>query len=604
MSASVTNDQRYSSREDRPCPICGGGADDPRGEGVRCIGFVSGAWARCSRIESGRKPGDDGTYAHRLLYGCACGKPHPEPTWWKSRITKYNYVENDILIATHCRRDWPTGPKDMWWEGANGAPRLGRDPATLSLYGAAALGALPKGTPVVMVEGEKKAELFLALGIPSVATGTGAPGTHEADAFKVLLDYNVILWGDDDEPGRQQRRANADRLREIGHANVTEMVDGTLAPDDYLMANREADQVLVFLDQAVPVNAPTATPWQWANVLRGAAITRTRVTEPDALVKGLFTRNRQHAIIGASGSAKTWVMFDLSVCVACPEIDTFLGQPIMRHGPVVIESWEQGQSEDLRRLQKLLRGYRRTEAPDTLILASEPALTLNDDAAYQARLRDFTETGVVLYAFDSLSEGCGIELNDNTAYTAWWRARVRPMLSAGITVVFTHLRGHVQNKPGALADRDAVFRGATQIRALSQAAIECRQITETSSLLKHNKHRDTQALPFGTLNLVGDFEDPEIRLSLVAPLAKDVVRTASMRQMLLWLQANPGSSKTKIKNGVGFGQTKAYNLIDEATREGWITALEGEKGEVWSTAPDWRVRSESGAVESEEEFDA
>jgi hypothetical protein len=170
-------------------------------------------------------------------------------------------------------------------------------------------------------------------------------------------------------------------------------------------------------------------------------------------------------------------------------------------------------------------------------------------------------------------------------------------------VVFTHLRGHITGKPGALADRDAVFRGATQIRALTQAAIECRQITESSSLLKHNKHRDTPALPFGTLNLVGGFEDPAIRLSLVAPLGKDVVRMAAMRKLLFWLQDNPGSSKTKIKNGVGFGQDKTYSLIDEAAGAGLITALEGEKPEVWSVAPDWRVRSESGAVDSEEESD-
>lgn len=601
MSARVESTQRYSTRDDRPCPICGGGADDPRGENIRCRGYVSGSWARCSREEYAKrlKATDNGTYAHRLVVRCGCGTKHPEPAWWRSKTTEFKYIENDIVVGVHGRRDWQKGDKDVWWSGLNG-----RDPATLPLFGTEVLVGLQKGTPVVLVEGEKKRDLLIALGIAAVATGTGAPGTHEADAFKILLDYNVILWGDDNDVGRQQRRANGARLQEIGHANVTEMPDSTPAPDDYIAANRGAEAVLAFLDQAVTVSVNTTAGWGWASVLRGAAITKKTVTEPDALIKGLFTRKLQHAIIGPSGSAKTWVMSDLCVCVACPEIETFLGQPVMVHGPVVFESWEQGQSEDLRRLQKLLRGYNRMEAPETLILASEPVLTLNDDAAYQARLRDFTEAGVVLYAFDSLSEGCGIELNDNTAYTAWWRSRVQPMLKAGITVVFTHLRGHITGKPGALADRDAVFRGATQIRALTQAAIECRQITETSSLLKHNKHRDTPALPFGTLNLVGGWEEPAIRLSLVAPIAKDVVRTASMRQMLLWLQDNPGSSKTKIKNGLAFGQTKTYSLIDEAAEQGWITALEGEKSEVWSTAPDWRVRSESGAVESEEESDA
>jgi hypothetical protein len=349
------------------------------------------------------------------------------------------------------------------------------------------------------------------------------------------------------------------------------------------------------------ITPPAPTSWSWATVVRGKAITDTPITAPDFLVTGLFTRNRQHAIIGASGSMKSWVMFDLCVGVACPEVSTFLGQPIAIHGPVVLESWEQGDQEDRRRLQLLLRGHGYTEAPDNLILASEPALTLNDEGAYQARLRDLTEARVVLYAFDSLSEGSGIELNDNTAYTAWWRARVRPMLSAGITVVFTHLRGHVQNKPGALADRDAVFRGATQIRALTQAAVECRQLTENSSQLRHNKHRDTTDLPFGTLNLVGGWDTPEVRLSLVAPIAKDVVRMAELRKLLFWLEARPGSSKNKIKLGLGFGQDKVYSLIDDAARLGWITSLGAGKREIWTASPDWRVKSESSEGNPNEE---
>ncbi len=255
MSAPVTNDQRYSSRENRPCPICGGGADDPRGEGVRCIGYVSGSWARCSRVENGRPMSDEQTYTHRLLRDCPCGKTHPEPTWWRSRITKFNYVENDIIVGTHMRRDWPMGPKDpMWWIDANGKPGLnGRAAATFPLYGTEILVSLPKGTTIVLVEGEKKRDMLLALGVAAVATGTGAPGTHEAEAFKVLLDYNVICWGDDNDVGRQQRRANSARLQEIGHANVKELSDGTPAPDDYIAANREAEQVLAFLDQAVPI---------------------------------------------------------------------------------------------------------------------------------------------------------------------------------------------------------------------------------------------------------------------------------------------------------------------------------------------------------------
>lgn len=263
-----------------------------------------------------------------------------------------------------------------------------------------------------------------------------------------------------------------------------------------------------------PGAAEVALPWTWASALHGAAITETVVREPDWLIGGFLSRARQHAIIGASGSAKTWLEFGLAVAVAVPEVTEFLGQPVALHGPTVIESWEQGQAEDVRRLQKILRGHRVEIAPATLILTSTPFLTLRDEGAFQARLRDLRSAGTVLYVLDSLSEAAGVELNENTAYTAWWQARIRPLLEVGITVVFTHLRGHL--KLGTTGDRDAAFRGATQIRALSTAVIECRQVSETSSLLVHNKHRDGPALPLGILTLTGGYEDPAITLTMTA----------------------------------------------------------------------------------------
>ena len=139
---------------------------------------------------------------------------------------------------------------------------------------------------------------------------------------------------------------------------------------------------------------------------------------------------------------------------------------------------------------------------------------------------------MLLYVFDSLSEGAGIDLNDNTAYTAWWRARVRPLLDLNITVVFTHLRGHL--KPGTLGDRDAAFRGATQIRALCTTVIECRHLTATTSLLIHNKYRNTAQLPLGVVTLTGGQDDPAITLDLAA-LPDPAGKGDRARQQLLAL---------------------------------------------------------------------
>ncbi|MGH2500764.1 MAG: hypothetical protein ACRDF0_11850, partial [Candidatus Limnocylindria bacterium] len=53
----------------RPCPVCGGFDQAPRGKGVRCFGFLSGKYAHCTREEhAGGLEVEVGaqTYAHYM----------------------------------------------------------------------------------------------------------------------------------------------------------------------------------------------------------------------------------------------------------------------------------------------------------------------------------------------------------------------------------------------------------------------------------------------------------------------------------------------------------------------------------------------------------
>jgi DnaB-like helicase N terminal domain len=246
--------------------------------------------------------------------------------------------------------------------------------------------------------------------------------------------------------------------------------------------------------------------------LSGPEIMLKPICQPDWAVEGLFSRAHQHMIVASSQGAKTWTLFDLGVALSDPACSHFLGLPIRGHGRVEIESWEQGQAEDIRRGQKIIRGRDLAGGPEDLRLISDPPTTLRDESYFTRRRRELQERGVMYYFADSLSEAAGIELNDNTAYTEFWRTRVKPLLDLGITVVFTHLRGHP--KPGVAQDRDSASRGATQIRALSTAVLELRQLTDTLFLVKHNKHRDSTALTFGHLELEGKNEDDWIRLTM------------------------------------------------------------------------------------------
>jgi hypothetical protein len=265
-------------------------------------------------------------------------------------------------------------------------------------------------------------------------------------------------------------------------------------------------------------------------MLRGAEIFAVTVQEPDWLVDRIFSRQHQHMILGASQGAKTWAAFDLGVAIAHPSISHFLGQAIRAHGRVVIESWEQGQAEDVRRIQKLVRGHDLSVAADDLILLSDPPAPLSDDAYFDLRSRQLRDWGAILYIVDSLSESAGIELNDNTAYTGWWRGRIKPLLDLGLTVVATHLKGHP--KAGVEQNRDSASRGATQIRALSTGVLDLRQLTDTLFQLRHNKHRNGTALAFGALELEGQLEEDFVRLILKSDTAMGAGKELLAEQLL------------------------------------------------------------------------
>jgi len=308
---SVTDAQRFSRRGGQLCPVCGGGGDDPVGESQRCYGFMSGPVARCTREQYAKgipRNEDTGTYSHVIDRDCRCGTRHATPSWWSPRASRFNYVENDEVVGTHRRWDWPDGKKTMAWAGLKG-----RDPRTLPLYGAGAVDVLPAGTPIVLVEGEKKQEMLVALNISAVGTGTGAPGTHTPDAFKVLLNFPVICWGDADDKGQQQQAANVARLLEIGHPNIREL-RGVLAPDDYIDAGNGKAQVMALLDRAIPVSAAKKStallmplsditaapvPWVWA---------------------GYIPRGMTTLIVGEPGTNKSTMLIDYGARVTTGRI--------------------------------------------------------------------------------------------------------------------------------------------------------------------------------------------------------------------------------------------------------------------------------------------
>lgn len=135
----------------------------------------------------------------------------------KRRETHHNVCNaTGELVAVHVRRDGQDGDKSMWWERPNGERGLGGVRVEdLPLYGTERLADLPDGATVVVTEGEKAAAALWELGIPAVATVTGANETPGLEALRPLIRLAPVLWADNDEPGRAHMGRIAARLNQL-----------------------------------------------------------------------------------------------------------------------------------------------------------------------------------------------------------------------------------------------------------------------------------------------------------------------------------------------------------------------------------------------------
>src|SRR5262249_13214137 len=160
----------------RPCPVCGGGEDDQRGDAVRCFGYrMRGARSVvCTREErAGALPLNDrlNGYVHSLGPGCACGINHGEgapdeasrngPPPHQPQRRQGTTAGSPLRsgggerVATHVREDFAPKDKRFWWElpdGRSSRGELRRD--ALPLYGVHELASAPADVPGIVAEGE------------------------------------------------------------------------------------------------------------------------------------------------------------------------------------------------------------------------------------------------------------------------------------------------------------------------------------------------------------------------------------------------------------------------------------------------------------------
>jgi len=157
------------------------------------------------------------------------------------------YVIRDTegyIVAFHERvtRD---GHKQFFWRRPNGELGLnGTKVADLPLYGSQHIRRWDTSRPIFIVEGEKATMALTNWGFRALGTVCGAAAIPSVKAFEPLRGHHVIVWADNDEPGREHMR-NIVRLLKPIAATLAEFprLDASQGADaaDYVESHEPAD---------------------------------------------------------------------------------------------------------------------------------------------------------------------------------------------------------------------------------------------------------------------------------------------------------------------------------------------------------------------------
>jgi hypothetical protein len=169
------------------CPVHGGGSlhvEDKAGKVlVKCFGCDAKYDEVLAALETGEDP------APSLLKSAAP----------KREVSRTGYEVRDergALYAVHTRVEYDDGTKTYLW------PK-GIKAAQAPLYGSQDLAGYDRSQPLLVVEGERCRDRAVQAGYQAVGLSGGASIEPPADVLKVLTGWRLILWPDNDDPGRK-----------------------------------------------------------------------------------------------------------------------------------------------------------------------------------------------------------------------------------------------------------------------------------------------------------------------------------------------------------------------------------------------------------------
>ncbi|WP_264735970.1 AAA family ATPase [Wolbachia endosymbiont (group A) of Rhinocyllus conicus] len=292
------------------------------------------------------------------------------------------YDENNQVIVIVYRYDPPEGkeyrPFDV--KTLNYA-----SPEIRPLYN---IPGILKSDKVILVEGEKCAEVLIEQGIAATTTMSGANAPIDKTDWSPLKGKHIIIWPDNDEAGKKYAKNVEKKLLEIGVASlaVLEIPQGKPEKWDAADCVEKGIDVKEFLASTLLLTIDTPatdtsnmkslerSTKQPLNILDWSAERFVGpVPEQKFLVEGLFPLGVTSIIAAMGDTGKGMLLLDLALKVASDTDQVCgFGSLVVEHGSVVIFSAEDDAGEIHRRLERLDPKCERLKHKDKLFIVPLP----------------------------------------------------------------------------------------------------------------------------------------------------------------------------------------------------------------------------------------
>lgn len=220
---------------------------------------------------------------------------------------KWDYTDKDgKVIATVFRYD-PKG-KGKQFRPFNQITKQWKTPEARPLYNQVGISSAEQ---IILVEGEKCAQSLIDQGICTTTSMNGANAPIDKTNWSPLKGKHVIIWPDNDEPGKQYAQKAREKLLEIGVSSVKVMEIPIDKPEKWDAADavEEGIDLQQFIDQTKAANN-NQIERIYDKDLIGTPPPREWII-PDWLPKGCVT-----AIYGDGGVGKSLLAQQLMAAVA------------------------------------------------------------------------------------------------------------------------------------------------------------------------------------------------------------------------------------------------------------------------------------------------